>query len=300
MAVILEIVRNKQGHTLVELMVIISILGAVTGLLYAYYNDGYRLFNKSFKFGLLQRNARVALEDLAERIKHASRDYIFTDDGYSPGVPFPEDAILDKPYIYFAVPNISFDIDATKSAPKPIGNKPAASDSPWRSLDTTVINPFKKQKSGLEMKSEQGVLNPGAQFSTINSYDYYLYYFAKPKVDVDRGPDPQLSKSAKLKMLVYKNQSTQYTESQAVDWPFMPPELVEADTPDDKNIYKRSYVGYVKREEDLIPEFSLYKSTVIFDYSGSTYDRLFVIKVNLYDEGSDTRVSFETAVAPRN
>jgi len=293
-------VRSAKGHTLIELIVIIGILAAVTGLLYAYYNEGYRFFNKSFKFGLLQRDARVTLEDLAERIKHASRDYIFTDDGYAMGVPFPEDALTDKPYIYFAVPNISFDVDATKYAPKPQANKPVqAAGSSWRTLEAVVVNPFKKKKSNLELKAEQGVLNPGAEFSTINSYDYYLYYFAKPKTDVDRGPDPRLTKSAKLKMLVYKNQSTVYTESQTTEWPFMPPELVEEDAPNDKNISKRSYLGHVTREE-LTPEFSIYKSTVIFDYSGDNNDKLFVIKVNLYDEGSDTRVSFETAVAPRN
>ncbi len=289
--------RNKKGHTLVELIVIIGILGAVTGLLYAYYNDGYRLFSKSFKFGLLQRDARVALEDLAERIKHASRDYIYTDSSFSPGVPFPEDAMVNKPYLYFAVPNISFDVEI--EPPKPIKKPVAAETGMWRTIETTVINPFKKQKTGLELKSEQGVLSPGAKYSTIKSYDYYLYYFAAPKIDVDRGPDPRLSKSAKLKVLRYKNQSATYTDSQVNEWPFLPPEIMEEDFPDDKKISKHSYVGHVLREE-LTPEFSVYKSTVVYDYSGSNYDKLFVMKVNLYDEVSDTRISFETAVAPRN
>lgn len=297
MAAILYIVRKQRGHTLVELIVIIGILGAVTGLLYAYYNDGYRLFNKSFKFGLLQRNARVALEDLAERIKHASRDYIYADSSYSQGVPFPEDAMINKPYVYFAVPNISFDVAI--DPPKPVKKAVVSETGMWRTLETTVINPFKKQKSGLELKSEQGVLSPGAKYSRIKSYDYYLYYFAAPKVDVDRGPDPRLSKSAKLKVLRYKDQSADYTDSQTDEWPFLPPEIMEEDYPDEKKISKHSYVGNVTREE-LTSEFSVYKSNVIFDYSGNNYNKLFVIKVNLYDEGSDTKVSFETAVAPRN
>ena len=289
--------RNCRGHTLLELIVVISILAVVTGLLYAYYNQGYRFFNKAFSFGLLQRNARTSLEDLAERIKHASRDYIFADDSYSPGVPFPEDAMLDKPYLYFAIPNISF--DAEIKHPKQVEAPKVADAGPWRVLEIVRVNPFKKQKSNLEQKAEQGILNPGQEFSTIHSYDYYLYYFAAPKSDPEREDGPVLSKSARLRGLQYKDQSAEYTESSSHEWPFMPPELVEEERPDEAKIFKRGYVGHVKRS-DVTDEFSVYKSTVVFDYSGSTYDKLFVIKVNLYDERNDTKVSFETAVAPRN
>jgi hypothetical protein len=278
-------------------MVVVSLLVVVTGLLYGYYNQGYKFFNKAFSFGLLQRNARTSLEDLAERIKHASRDYIYADDGYNPGVPFPEDAMLDKPYLYFAIPNISFDVEI--KPPKPVEKPAAAQSGPWRMLEVIPINPFKKQKSNLELKADQGVLNPGQEYSTIKSYDYYLYYFAAPKSDPQSEDGPVLTKSARLRVLRYKDQSTTYTEDGGREWPFLPPELVEEESPDDKKISKRGYVGHVKRT-DVTDEFSVYKSMVIFDYSGSSYDKLFVIKVNLYDERSDTRVSFETAVAPRN
>ncbi len=299
-----DLSRKAQGHTLIELIVIIGMLAAVTALLYGYYNQGWRFFNKSFSFGLLQRNARVTLEDLADRLRHASRDYIYTDTSYSPGVPFPVDALYDKPYIYFAVPNISFEIDdsrekASKEAAKAREARSNPVTSLWREIKPIVINPLKKEKTAAEQKSEQGLLSASTKYSTVTSYDYYLCYFSAAKSDPETGPDQRFTKSARLRLLRYRNQSTEYTESPGRAWPFLPPELAEEDIPDDKKISKQSYIGLVQRE-DLGPEFSIYKSTVVFDYSGDNYDKLFLIRVNLYDEQSSTRVSFQTAVAPRN
>ncbi len=295
---ILKLMRPKHGHTLVELIVIIGMLSIVVGLLYSYYNSGYKFFNKAFNFGLLQRNARVSLEDLSQRIKHASRDYIYTDTSFSQGVPFPSDALIDKPYIYFAVPNIDFDIDRSREQRRAQA-KPQVADTVWRVIEPIAVNPFKRKKSKLEEKAEQGVLASATKYSTVKSYDYYLYYFAAPKSDPESEYGPLLTKSARLKVLRYKDQSTEYTENQLSDWPFLPPELTEEDIPDQSKIKKSGYVGHVE-SKDVTPEFSIYKSNVIFDYSGDNYNKLFIIKVNFYDEGSDTRVNFETAVAPRN
>lgn len=96
--------RSKAGYTLIELMVTVSLIGIVIGMLYLYNSRGWILFNKSLSFGVLQTNARAALEELAFNIKRSSRDLIYTSSTYNSNVPLPEDAYLGKPYIYFAVP----------------------------------------------------------------------------------------------------------------------------------------------------------------------------------------------------
>ncbi len=85
------------------MMVAISIIGIVIGLLYAYYNSGWRLFNKSFQLGKLQANSRAALEQMSYNLKQTSKELIYTNTNYNINVPLPDDFFYGKPYIYFAL-----------------------------------------------------------------------------------------------------------------------------------------------------------------------------------------------------
>lgn len=97
--------RRKNGYTLIELMVCVSLIGAVIGMLYLYNVKGWALFNKSMSFGYLQTNTRAALEQLAFNIKRSSKDMIYTSSNYNANVPLPEDSYFGKPYLYFAIPH---------------------------------------------------------------------------------------------------------------------------------------------------------------------------------------------------
>ncbi len=72
----------------------------------------------------------------------------------------------------------------------------------------------------------------------VISYDYVLYYFAKPKENIDL--KELYSKRNKptyliLKSIKFKNQSKTYTEDVEKDWPFLPPilELYKSTLPAD-------------------------------------------------------------------
>jgi prepilin-type N-terminal cleavage/methylation domain-containing protein len=97
--------RHNKGYTLLELMVVISVIGVVIGMIYIFNNKGWTLFNKSLQYGRLQSDARSALEQMMYNIKRSSKDLVYVDDDYNSNVPLPKDWIYGKPYIYFVVPS---------------------------------------------------------------------------------------------------------------------------------------------------------------------------------------------------
>ena len=97
-------IRNSRAYTIIELMVAVSLIGAVAGMLYMYQAKGWKIFTKSLSFAKLQVDARAALEQLARNLKRCSKDLIFIDTAFNTNVPLPEDAIYGRPYIYFAIP----------------------------------------------------------------------------------------------------------------------------------------------------------------------------------------------------
>jgi hypothetical protein len=227
------------------MMVAISLIGIVIGLLHNYHLLGWKFFNKAFGFSYLQVDARSALELLSARLRETGRDLIFTNDSFNPNVPLPKDAVIGKPYIYFAKPNIEISDDKDHY---------------------------------------------------IKNYDYYLYYVAKAKNNEDNFSE---ARTAKLKMLLIKNQPVQYTESDV--WPLMPFDAVQGNGLE--NNPQVSSRGLIDKAEyqDLSPEFSLYDSNLFFDFfNGEDYSNLFRIEVNLVDIKSGTKTHFETAVSPRN
>lgn len=130
--------RNERGYTILEVMVVVSIIGVIFGMLYLYNNRGWKLFNKSIDFGRLQLDARAALEQMSYNIKQTSPDLIYTNRGFNARVPLPPDYLQGKPYIYFAAPS-----------------KQSATKYKERDLKS-------KEKSSI----------------TLPPYDYYLYYIA--------------------------------------------------------------------------------------------------------------------------
>lgn len=107
--------RKKHGYTIIELMIIISIIGVVIGLLFFYYNKGWKAYNKGLQFAALQSNGRSGLEQLAINLKQANKDLVYVGNNFDPGVPIPEDAYPAKPYIYFTKPNFEISEDEIKT-----------------------------------------------------------------------------------------------------------------------------------------------------------------------------------------
>lgn len=103
------------------MMVSISILSIVIGLLYFYYNNGWKLFDKNIGLGKIQSNSRAALEQMSYSLKQSSRELIYTSSSYNINVPLPEDFLYGKPYIYFALAQQqNYSNDKKKSEPNPI------------------------------------------------------------------------------------------------------------------------------------------------------------------------------------
>lgn len=256
--------RNNQGYSLLELMVVISIIGIVLGLLYSYFNQGWKLYFKAAGFGYTQSQARSSLELLSKHLKEAASDMIFIGSGFNSEVPLPEDFISTKPYIYFVKNNYS-------------GDRPANEEL------TEAIN-LQKQKS---------IRNDS------RSYDYMLYYVAEAK-SRDDIQDYSEEEYGQIKALVFKNQSTDYTDINSSKWPFLPKALQENLVANNKkNLFKIGLSSKSKIDE-VSPEFSLYKSKLEFDYYNfSKFENIFSIDITLVDTKSDTIIHYTNAVSPR-
>ncbi|MBI1859123.1 MAG: hypothetical protein HYR97_08445 [Candidatus Melainabacteria bacterium] len=87
-------------------MTVIAVLGVVTGLLFAYQDQGWRLFYQSYSRGLSQTKAKLALRILTEDLREANKRRVSIGKGVTYGVPFPDDATANSSYIYFTKPII--------------------------------------------------------------------------------------------------------------------------------------------------------------------------------------------------
>lgn len=106
----LNFLRSSRGFTIIEIMVSITIITIVLGLIYFYQKQGWKTYKKAFQVGVLQTDARSALEQMAHNIKQASAQLIYVGSGFNSDIPLPEDAHYEKPYIYFAKPNFNKDL----------------------------------------------------------------------------------------------------------------------------------------------------------------------------------------------
>ena len=90
-------------------MAVIAVLGIVTGLLYAYSDQGWKLFYQSYSRGLSQVKAKLAIKAISEELREANKERLAVSNGTSIGVPLPDDARDGTPYIYFTKPTSSKD-----------------------------------------------------------------------------------------------------------------------------------------------------------------------------------------------
>lgn len=96
--------RRNNGYSLIELMTVIGVLGIVMGLLYAYSEQGWKLFYQSYGRGLSQVKAKLAIRILSQELKEANKARLTIGQGNTYGIPMPEDAKDNTSFIYFTKP----------------------------------------------------------------------------------------------------------------------------------------------------------------------------------------------------
>ena len=96
--------RNNYGYSLIETMTVIAVIAIVLGLLFAYQDQGWKLFYQSSTRGLSQIKAKIAIRILQEDLREANRQRIAIGRGTTFGVPFPDDIKDSSPYMYFTKP----------------------------------------------------------------------------------------------------------------------------------------------------------------------------------------------------
>ena len=87
-------------------MTVISVIAIVIGLLYAYSDQGWKLFYQSYGRGLTQVKAKLAIKTLSDDLREGNKNRLLIGQSTTYGVPLPDDAFDNSPYIYFTKPNI--------------------------------------------------------------------------------------------------------------------------------------------------------------------------------------------------
>lgn len=96
--------RKKHGYSLIETMAVISVIAIVVGLLYAYSDEGWKLFYQSYSRGLSQVKAKIAIRALQEELREANKNRLLVGKGIAFGVPLPDDTKEGTSFIYFTKP----------------------------------------------------------------------------------------------------------------------------------------------------------------------------------------------------
>lgn len=96
--------RNQSGFSLIETMTVLSVIAIVAGLLYAYSDQGWKLFYQSYSRGLSQLKAKLAIKILQEDLLEANKSRVTIGRGTTYGTPYPDDIKDSSPFIYFTKP----------------------------------------------------------------------------------------------------------------------------------------------------------------------------------------------------
>lgn len=260
--------RNSKGFSIIEMVVAVTILTVVISLLFLYSNKGLLFYEKIFNFDRVQINAKSTVETVLNKLREASRSYVYIGSGYNSRVPIPDDLIVTEPYLYFA---------------------------------TYVPDSDQVEVRGIKDKIDRKV---------AGHYDYYLVYLAK----VEKNSAEYFRDRARLKFLVFNNQSIDNTDFNAKDWPFLPyleddytvslfsVGLDENEKLDKPQKINRGFLDYVSMS-GASPVFSIAKSQIEFDYFNSNNlvnKTLIKFKINIKDEKENVILNLESAVMPRN
>jgi len=96
--------RNNKAYSLIEVMTVLAVISIVVGLLYAYSDQGWKLFYQSYSRGLSQVKAKTAIKALVEELREANKNRIAISRGSTYGAPLPDDITDSSPFIYFTKP----------------------------------------------------------------------------------------------------------------------------------------------------------------------------------------------------
>jgi len=150
---------------------------------------------------------------------------------------------------------------------------------------------FIPDKSNSEIKG----LKEGINKKTNGHYDYYLAYLAE--VDNKRGA--YLSNKARLRIIIFPEQSIEFTDFNEETWPFPP--KIEAGQED--KIKNFGFLEHFKLENNT-PIFSLKNSVLDFSYLNSSDSLLskkaVLINIKLLDDKQNVIIEMASTVVPRN
>lgn len=195
--------RKTSGYSLIETMTVIAVIAVVLGLLFAYSDQGWKLFYQSYSRGLSQLKAKVAIRAVIDELREANKNRIAIGRGIGYGVPFPNDVADSSPYIYFTKPII---------------------------YEST---------------------------GDVTAYDYILFYFAKPKQQLELTQQNIKKIRDKteyriLKKIKFLNQSKIYTEDEQKSWPFLPPILeLRRSTLDEDKAFLDTIQGNTNTQDNI-------------------------------------------------
>ena len=139
-------------------------------------------------------------------------------------------------------------------------------------------------------------------------YDYYLLYLAK----VSKNAGEYYTDRARLKFLIFTNQTIENTDFNAQDWPFLPIKDdefsfsifnigVDQSSKSSQELHK-GFLEYIQLGTQS-PTFSISDSEIEFDYfnSNNVIDKEYVfVKIVMKDIDEKVILNMETAIMPRN
>ena len=125
-------------------------------------------------------------------------------------------------------------------------------------------------------------------------YDYYLAYQAQ----VENGQGSYYDDRARLRTIIFPDQTIDHTDFNREDWPFLP----EINNEDLKKIKNFGFLDYLKLGGDS-PVFSLKNSVIDFNYlDGSQLldKKTVLINIKMTDNKQSVILETSSAVVPRN
>lgn len=129
---------------------------------------------------------------------------------------------------------------------------------------------------------------------TNGHYDYYLVYQAQ----IQNANGSYLSNRAKLKTVVFPDQSIEHTDFNAEDWPFLP----KYENTELNKIKSSAFLDYLELNNES-PVFSFKNSVIDFNYADGSQlldKKLILFRIRMIDEKEKVLIDLSSSVVPRN